>query len=140
MRSDALKVVLVVDDDPIVRESLARSLDGSPYMVVPSDSAIHALALMGSVRVDAVIADVEMPGMNGARFLVYVRDMFPEVTRLILTGSRYSEVDGLLTAGVGREQVLRKDVGPEQLRRYLDEALAHVGTFTSESGSGYTGR
>lgn len=116
-------MVLIVDDDPIVREAIARGLDGSAYTTVHSDTALHALELMRSVHVDAVIADFDMPGMNGVRFLTYVREMFPRCARLILSGGRRSDIGGLHEAGVEKSQVLSKDISPDELRKRLASAL-----------------
>jgi CheY-like chemotaxis protein len=123
MVKTAPRVILVVDDDPIVREALIRSLDGPRYTLVPADSALQALDLMRSVHVDAVIADLNMPGMNGVRFLVYVRDMFPDCVRLILSGARHSDIEDLAMAGVGRQHFLRKGIKPEELQLTVDVAL-----------------
>lgn len=79
---------------------------------------------MKAVHVDAVIADLNMPGMNGVRFLTYVREMFPSCVRLILSGARHSDVTDLGMAGVGREHVLRKGITAEDLQRTVELALA----------------
>ena len=117
------RVVLIVDDDPIAREALIRALDTARYTAIKAASALQALALMKSVHVDAVIADFQMPGMDGIRLLTYVREMFPNCARLILSGSRHSNVEELGAAGLAREQVLRKGITPEELQRLLDRAL-----------------
>ena len=122
-RGAAPHVVLIVDDDPIVREALTRSFDPAAYTAIPAASALQALALMKAVHVDAVIADLNMPGMNGARFLTYVREMFPNCVRLILSAARHSDVSELDMAGVGRQHVLRKGISPEELQRTVDSAL-----------------
>lgn len=118
--------MLIVDDDPIVREAIARGLDGSAYTTVHSDSGLHALELMRSVHVDAVIADFDMPGMNGVRFLTYVREMFPDCARLILSAGRRSDIRDLNAAGVEQCHVLSKDISPAELRNRLTSALQDV--------------
>lgn len=112
-----------MDDDPIVREAMARGLESTTYTTVHADSALHALELMRSVHVDAVIADFDMPGMNGVRFLTYVRDLFPRCARLILSGGRGSDIRDLREAGVDKTSVLRKGISPEELHERLSEAL-----------------
>lgn len=118
------RVVLIVDDDPIVREALARGLDGDTYTTVHAESALAALELMRSVQVDAVIADFEMPVMNGGRFLAYVRDMFPHCARLMMSGRRRSSHEALRETGLEPGFVLEKSIAPEELRRLLALALA----------------
>jgi CheY-like chemotaxis protein len=116
-------VVLIVDDDPIVREAISRGLEDATYTAVHADSALHALELMRSVQVDAVIADFDMPGMNGARFLAYVREQFPACARLILSAGRRSDIAELRQAGVEQDLVLRKGISPDELRARLASAL-----------------
>lgn len=131
-RGAAPHVVLIVDDDPIVREALTRSFDPAAYTAIPAAGALQALALMKSVHVDVVIADLNMPGMNGARFLTYVREMFPNCARLILSGARLSDVHDLGGAGLERENVLRKGISPEELQRTVDQALGDVARRQAE--------
>lgn len=117
------RVVLIVDDDPIVGESMVRAFHAPGFTAMLAASALEALALMQSVRVDAVIADLNMPGMNGVRFLTYVRDMFPTCVRVMCSGARHSDVTDLRMAGVRREHVLRKGMAPEELRSTVESAL-----------------
>lgn len=118
--------MLIVDDDPIVREAIARGLDGSAYTTVHADTALHALELMRSVHVDAVIADFNMPGMNGVRFLTYVREMFPRCARLILSAGRRSDIRDLHEAGIEKGLVLSKDISPDELKSRLASALQNA--------------
>ena len=57
--------VLVVDDDPAVRESLRRSLAFNGYQVELADDGEQALRMVGATHPDAVVLDVMMPRLDG---------------------------------------------------------------------------
>jgi PAS domain S-box-containing protein len=61
----AAGTVLVVDDDPQVRDMLSRYLDGEGYRVVPVSRGEDVVALARQVRPQAITLDVMMPGMDG---------------------------------------------------------------------------
>ncbi len=79
-------VVLCVDDDTAVLSSLRRTLRGEPYEVVTASSAAQALASLRMRPVEVVISDERMPDMLGTEFLAEVRERWPVIGRVILTG------------------------------------------------------
>lgn len=80
-------VVLLVDDEPQILEALARHLRAEGFRVIGAPSAIHALQVLEKLHVDLVVADQRMPGPSGLRLLETVRDCWPEVGCVILTGA-----------------------------------------------------
>lgn len=61
--------VLVVDDDPVLRHSLARLLEEEGYLVDHAGDGVDALARIHESRPDAILLDVLMPRMNGKQLL-----------------------------------------------------------------------
>ena len=57
--------VLVIDDDSLVRDSIAAFLDDCDFQMVTAESATEGLAALGANHIDAVICDLKMPGMTG---------------------------------------------------------------------------
>ena len=78
--------VLVVDDEPDVRDMLTQALSREPYEVLCADSAEEALDIIAREPVDVVLSDEKMPGMSGTEFLAIVRRQYPDTIRMILTG------------------------------------------------------
>ncbi len=79
--------LLLVDDDPEVRASLRRALHDTEYQVIEADSGERGMELVKSeAKIDVVISDFSMPGMNGMDFLHQVRMARPDTLRVILTG------------------------------------------------------
>lgn len=71
--TDAPAQILVVDDEPIVRETLSLSLQSSGDQVLAVDSGESALAILGSGVFDLVILDVGLPGISGFETLRQIR-------------------------------------------------------------------
>ena len=78
--------VLVVDDEPVIREMLTEALTREPYEILCAGSAEEALAILSQEPVDVVLSDEKMPGMDGSEFLAIVRQQYPDTIRMILTG------------------------------------------------------
>jgi CheY-like chemotaxis protein len=91
-RSDGgCRTVLVVDDECLLRMSLADQLRDCGFAVLEAGTAGEAVSVMGAHRVDLVFSDVRMPGaMNGVGLAQWVRQNRPGV-RMLLT-SAYTHV------------------------------------------------
>ena len=79
--------VLFVDDDPSVLRAIRRSMLGSPFEVLTLASGPEALVLLSSRRIDVLVSDLDMPEMTGIELLRTVRDRWPRVLRMVLTGT-----------------------------------------------------
>lgn len=94
------KRILLVDDDPTVRESLQDVLTAESYVVIPAENGQQALELANAVTVDLVLLDLNMPVKNGW-------DTFEQLTRghptlpIIIITARTNQVFTALSAGAG---------------------------------------
>ena len=61
--------ILVVDDDPINRRLLSRSLEADGHAVRTAENGVEALALLSESRADVVLLDIVMPEMDGIEVL-----------------------------------------------------------------------
>ena len=80
------KSVLVIDDNVQLRRSLKRFLERGGYEVLEAADGEVAVRRLVHNRVDVVVCDVFMPGMNGFDFLMTVRDQFPDVAIIMMSG------------------------------------------------------
>src|ERR1700730_12001012 len=71
--------VLVVDDDPGVRDSMAMSLQSAGYKVAAAEDGLSALSLLRASAPDAIVSDLNMPRMSGFELLSLVRCFFPGI-------------------------------------------------------------
>ena len=79
-------VVLCVDDDAEVLAALRRLLRTEPYEVITAANAAQGLASLRTRPVDVVVSDERMPDAGGCELLAEVRERWPWVRRVILTG------------------------------------------------------
>jgi class 3 adenylate cyclase len=81
------RTVLVVDDEYVIVEGLRRLLASEGFTVHVARDGNEGLAMLKQQRVQLVISDKEMPNMGGIEFLGLVRDRYPRVCRIMLTGN-----------------------------------------------------
>ena len=121
--------ILVVDDDEAVRSSLAVVLDELGYSVLEAGSGEEAIQLYGAnaSRIDAVILDMTMPGIDGRETFAGLRKIDPAARIIVSTGySRASGADTLVEAGA--VTVLQKPYRIRDLVAALQEAMERPGT------------
>jgi len=95
--TQAAHQVLLVDDDELIRESVAPLLEVLGHTVTTAPGAEYALRLLRSeLKVDLVILDMNMPGMSGAEALPHILDLRPGLAVILATGYSDQEVAPLL--------------------------------------------
>jgi DNA-binding NtrC family response regulator len=78
--------ILLVDDEPNVISALERALLDEPYTIYTAESGEKGLDLLSRTKVKVIVSDERMPGMGGAEFLSMVKELYPPVVRIMLTG------------------------------------------------------
>jgi len=96
--------VLIVDDEPKIYHALRRALHREPYDVVYASGGAEALKLLGERSIDVIIADQNMPEMQGSMLLSRVRQQFPDIVRMMLTGDARLET---VMAAVNKGEIYR---------------------------------
>ncbi len=79
-------VVLVVDDDDLVRTTLSVLVSSLGYMCLVAEDGIEATEVLASTQCDLVITDIMMPRMNGLELLEYVKTNHRDVDVIVSTG------------------------------------------------------
>ena len=88
------RLVLVVDDEPLVRMSTADQLEQMGHRVIEATGANEALQLLAQhPDIDAVVTDFTMPHMNGAQLAQAMRERHPGVPVLLITGFAKESLD-----------------------------------------------
>ena len=118
--------VLVVDDDPMVRDVLVGEMEEQGYRVSQACDGLAALAwLDDGGAVDLLVSDYAMPGMNGLILIAEARLRCPDLPALLLTG--YADESVRLAAedaDAGRTALLRKPVSCAILAQGASTLLA----------------
>ena len=105
------KLILVLDDEPNIRESLAEYLMDCGFSTLTAESAESALDLPVLADVAVAVVDIRLGGMDGLEFIKRMHARYPAVRYLIHTGSTDFQLDGELRAiGLTEHEVLFKPV------------------------------
>ncbi|OGT01082.1 MAG: hypothetical protein A3F73_01780 [Gallionellales bacterium RIFCSPLOWO2_12_FULL_59_22] len=96
--------LLFIDDEANILSALKRLFRPLGYTTLTAENGAEALALLEKENVDLVICDMRMPVMNGAELLEQVRDRWPEVVRILLTG--YADLNSTIAA-INRGHIYR---------------------------------
>ncbi|MBI3890101.1 MAG: response regulator [Candidatus Wallbacteria bacterium] len=116
--------ILVVDDEERILE-LFKGIFAGTYEVYTATSGLEALQVLEKQPVHVLLADYHMEGMTGSELLVKVREQYPTVVRLLITG--YPDIEALADA-VNRGQIygfIRKPWEVGELRIMLKHAYDH---------------
>jgi len=115
---------LFVDDEPNILSGLKRMLRVMREQMdfYFAESGREALEILAGQRIDVIVSDMRMPGMDGATLLTTVQERYPHVVRIMLTGHADEEAI-LRTVGVVH-QFLAKPAAPDSLKAVLLRACA----------------
>ena len=91
--NDFHHTVLFVDDEENILHSLKRLLRKEGYRMLTATSGTDGLKILKENDVHLVVTDQRMPEMSGTEFLAKVKENYPEVLRIVLTG--YTDVDSI---------------------------------------------
>jgi len=114
------KRILLVDDDPTVRDSLQDLLVGESYGVIPAANGAEALALAARWPVDLVLLDLNMPVKNGWDTFEQLTLEHPHIPIIIAT-ARPNQLFTALGAGAGA--LLEKPMDIPTLLRTIEKLL-----------------
>jgi len=126
-KSDAgtTATVLLVDDDDLVRSTTRRLLQRLKYRVIDAQSGFDALQILrsGPERVDIVLTDIRMPGMDGVQFAREIRNTYSTVLPVVFF-SGFDEIAPQQLAGLSTVPLVTKPFSAERLQSALTLALA----------------
>jgi len=115
--------ILIVDDELVVRDSLARWFTSEGYETKALASAREALELADR-EWDLALLDIKMPGMDGIELQRRLKESDPDMILIIMTG--YATVETAIQAlKHGAYDYLTKPVDPDELSHLVEKALEH---------------
>jgi DNA-binding response OmpR family regulator len=121
-----MAVVLVVDDEPDIRELVRINLEQAGHRVITAANGSEALAVLRGETPDAMFLDVRMPGLDGWAVLEELKSAsgrdLSEIPVFMVTAA--DEPESRLRGGIeGALQYITKPFDPQELVRVLDRAL-----------------
>src|SRR5580693_3345572 len=114
--------VLIVDDDPSLRKILSVMLTQSAFVCRSAASGEEALCLLEKHPFEVVISDLRMPGISGMDLLVEVRQSYPQLAFLMVTGEDETRV-GVRAMQLGADDYLLKPFDADVVLGSLHRAL-----------------
>jgi len=114
--------LLLVDDEPDCLAPMETLLQ-EDYSVLAANSGAEALESLDKNSVDIVIADQRMPKMTGVELLTKVRELYPDIVRVVLTA--YTDFDAMIEA-INEGRVYRYIIKPwdvDDMRLVIRQAL-----------------
>ncbi len=118
-----MKTILLVDDDPDVLSSLEVILARPEYTIIAMSGAEPALsAIQEEARIDLVVTDYSMPGMDTREYFSRLKQALPAVPVIVLTGHN-SVTTGITSPGIVPIEIINKPVEPKELCRIVKSAL-----------------
>ena len=133
--------ILIVDDEVIVVNLLKKHIDWQGlgiHEVFTAYTAMDARRLVSGNQIDIIICDIEMPQENGLMLLAWIRENFPDIVKIILTGYpdfKYAQ-DAI---NIGVVKYLLKPVSFEELSETIRLAAEEINKKRNESLQGECG-
>ena len=117
---EAIKRILIVDDEENTRIGLSKLLAQDGFEVESAANGNEALDFLGHSKVNLVISDINMPDMNGLAFLRELSRKFPSTNVIMITA--YGGVESYLEAmNLGAYEYLHKPVRLDELRSVMNK-------------------
>lgn len=114
--------ILVVDDEKIIRDGCEKVLRKEGWEVSTASSGIEGLALLQESPYDLLFLDLKMPGLSGMEVLQRVKELYPGMLVVVITG--YATVESAVEAmKAGAYDFISKPFLPDQLRIVTRRAL-----------------
>jgi DNA-binding NtrC family response regulator len=123
-------MILVVEDEEVYRELLARILTKAGYDVVQAADGFRALSIMEKSKIDLVISDIFMPGMNGYSLVARLRAKWPSMPVILTTGFLSEETAKNMMNG--SVDFIPKPIDPEKLIELIHRQLPTGNSSTAD--------
>ena len=114
--------ILVIDDEPSIRDLLDTLLRRKGYIVVLAESGRKGLELFRREHPDVIILDMKMPGMDGLTVLQEIHKLDPKQPVIILTGAGTAEMEQQVRA-LGVTEFVEKEFSLDHLGDSLKRIL-----------------
>ena len=120
--------ILVVDDEPSIREALWEILESRGYEVLTAADGLDGLHALSKSLPDLIISDLNMPRMSGFEFLAIVRQRFPHIATIAISGEY---ITGGNLSGIVADAFLQK--GRYTLKELSGEVARLLAAFPIRS-------
>ncbi len=116
------KQILIVDDDPLLRRSLAISLQQAGYATLVAGSAEEALSVVQHQRPDLILLDIGLPNQDGLQALMPLRTLAGNIPVIFVTARR-RELDEVVALELGADDYITKPFDLDVLQAHIRAVL-----------------
>jgi DNA-binding response OmpR family regulator len=127
--------ILVVDDDPTVREVVLSYLKAERYEVAEAGDGETALRIIGHERPDLVVLDVMLPGLDGLEVCRRVRADGASTLPIIMLTALGAESERVVGLELGADDYVAKPFSPRELVLRIASVLRRAGETPSPNGA-----
>jgi two-component system cell cycle sensor histidine kinase/response regulator CckA len=115
--------ILVVDDEPMIRELALRTLERGGFKVFMAEHGNAAIALLErhAAEVALVVLDLTMPGLTGEQTLAVMHARWPALRAVVMSGHNLQSLDALRSVGV--VGFIEKPYLPHELLHLVEDTL-----------------
>lgn len=117
--------VCLIDDDHLVRGAATLCLEDAGYSVFPAADGTSGLALIDRECPDLVITDLGLPDLDGAALIKLIRDRFPALPIVAMSGQDFGEFTSPIDFGA--DVLLRKPFNMHEAGAAIEKALKKRG-------------
>ncbi len=116
-------IILVVDDNDDTLELISRNLKSKKYTVFTTNSAQKAIDFLKKTKINLIITDMKMPGIDGLDFTRHIKNNYPETDVIMITG--YPSINGAVEAvKIGAKEYITKPFTDEELFSAVKKVFA----------------
>lgn len=126
------KVILVVDDDKDIRNMIKIYLQNDNYNVVLAKDGSEALEMIENAKVDLVVLDIMMPGMDGMETCMKIREKYK--MPIIFLSAKGEDMDKIMGLSAGGDDYLTKPFNPMELTARVKANIRRVDIFDKIEG------
>jgi len=124
--------ILIVDDEPTMRQLLRTHLKRQNYEIVEAAAAEEALSIVKENDLDLVITDVKLGGMTGVELLSEIKRIYPDLPVIVMTGMPEIQ-DAVESMKTGAVDYVSKPFRIEKLKTVITHALEHPDETNSKT-------
>lgn len=129
--------VLFVDDEENILRSIRRAVMDETYISYFASSGAEALKIMEEKKISVIVTDMRMPGMDGLQLLKIVKEKYPDIVKIVLSG--FTQLSQVL-ATVNQADIFNFIAKPwdmeTELKYVIDKAIEHYRLKKVESELG----
>ncbi|MDP7397397.1 MAG: protein kinase [Lentisphaeria bacterium] len=118
--------ILIVDDEPTMRQLLRTHLKRQNYEILEAAAAAEGLSIVKENDLDLVITDVKLGGTTGVELLTQIKRIYPDLPVIVMTGMPEIE-DAVESMKIGAVDYVSKPFRIEQLKAVITQALEPSG-------------